>query len=107
MSGRWIPLQDIKSGNKFKRMHAERAAINYIIQGSAADLIKVAMLDLKKAGYMPIIQVHDELIFEVSPQNAEADLIKIKGIMESVVPLSVPVVVDAHIGKNWAEAKGA
>ena len=106
MSGRWIPLPDLASKNKWKRMHAERAAVNYIIQGSAADIIKVAMLELNKAGFFPLIQVHDELIFEVDPANAKADLAKIKAIMEKVVSLSVPIIADAHIGNNWQEAKG-
>lgn len=106
MSGRWIPLPDLASRNKWKRAHAERAAVNYVIQGSAADIIKVAMLELKKQGYDPLIQVHDELIFEVDPATAQEDLKKIKSIMETVVKLSVPIVADAHIGKNWQEAKG-
>lgn len=106
MSGRWIPLPDLASRNKWKRMHAERAAVNYIIQGSAADIIKVAMLELRKQGFSPLIQVHDELIFEVDPATAQQDLIKIKQIMENVVSLSVPIVADAHIGKDWDEAKG-
>lgn len=106
MSGRWIPLPDLASRNKWKRMHAERAAVNYIIQGSAADIIKVAMLELKKQGYESVIQVHDELIFEVDPMTAQADLMKIKGIMENVVQLTVPIIADAHIGGNWQEAKG-
>ncbi len=106
MSGRFIPLPDLKSRNKWKRMHAERAAINYIIQGSAADIIKVTMIELDKQGYKPLLQVHDELIFEVEPATADADLKKIKQIMENVTKLSVPIVADAHIGTNWNEAKG-
>lgn len=106
MSGRFIPLPDLKSRNRWKRMHAERAAINYIIQGSAADIIKVAMIELDKKGYKPLLQVHDELIFEVDPANAGMDMIDIKNIMENVVKLSVPIVADAHIGSDWNEAKG-
>jgi DNA polymerase-1 len=106
MSGRFIPLPDLKSRNRWKRMHAERAAINYIIQGSAADIIKVAMIELDKQGYKPLLQVHDELIFEVDPSTADAEMQKIKQIMENVVKLSVPILADAHIGSDWNEAKG-
>ncbi len=106
MSGRFIPLPDLKSRNRWKMMHAERAAINYIIQGSAADIIKVAMIELDKQGYKPLLQVHDELIFEVDPATADAEMKKIVSIMENVVKLSVPIVADAHIGKDWNEAKG-
>lgn len=106
MSGRFIPLPELKERVFWKRMHAERAAVNYIIQGSAADIIKVAMLELKKNGYESVIQVHDELIFEADPLTAEADLVKIKQIMENVVKLTVPIVADAHIGSTWDAAKG-
>ena len=106
MSGRFIPLPDLKSRNRWKRMHAERAAINYIIQGSAADIIKVAMIELDKQGYKPLLQVHDELIFEVDPSTADAEMKKIVHIMENVVKLSVPIVADGHIGMDWNEAKG-
>lgn len=107
MSGRFVPLPDLNSKNKWKRMHAERAAVNYIIQGSAADIIKVAMIEIQKAGYHPILQVHDELLFEVSPLTAQDDMLAIKKIMENVVKLSVPLVVDIHVGINWNDAKGA
>ena len=105
MSGRFVPLADLTSRNKWDRLHAERASVNYIIQGSAADIIKVAMNQLKDAGYLPVLQVHDELIFEVNPVTAQEDLIKIKAIMENVVKLSVPLVADIHIGMNWNDAK--
>ena len=107
MSGRFVPLPEINSRNKWKRMHAERAAVNYVIQGSAADILKVAMLRLQDAGYVPSLQVHDELLFEVEPSNADAALLEIKNIMEGVVTLTVPLVVDIHKGGNWNAAKGA
>lgn len=106
MSGRYIPLVDLKSKNQWKRFHAERAAINYIIQGSAADIIKVAMLELTKKGYTIVLQVHDELIFEVDPQDVARAEAEIKQIMENVVTLSVPIVADIGHGCNWDEAKG-
>ncbi len=105
MSGRFIPIPDLKSKNRWKVMHAERAAINYIIQGSAADIIKVAMLEVNKQGYKPVLQVHDELIFEVDPTTAQEDMKKLVSIMENVVKLSVPIIADAHIGSNWNDAK--
>lgn len=106
MSGRFIPLPDLASKNKWKCRHAERAAINYVIQGSAADIIKVAMIQLDKQGYKPVLQVHDELIFEVDPNTAQADMQAIVKTMENVVKLSVPIVADAKIGSDWNEAKG-
>lgn len=105
MSGRWIPLPDLSSKSKWDRMHAERAAVNYVIQGSAADILKVAMLELKKQGFTAVLQVHDELLFEAEPDKAEATLAKVKQIMENVVQLSVPLVADVHVGKTWREAK--
>lgn len=106
MSGRFIPLPELSHKNRWKRQHAERAAINYVIQGSAADIIKVAMIELNKHGYPSILQVHDELIFEVSPLTAQDDLKEIQHIMENVVQLTVPLKVDIHIGGNWQDAKG-
>jgi DNA polymerase-1 len=105
MCGRWIPLPGIVSKNKWDRLHYERASVNYIIQGSAADIIKVAMLQLKAAGYMPVLQVHDELLFEVKPEDVAKALREIKSIMEGVVTLAVPLIVDGHEGENWREAK--
>lgn len=106
MSGRIVPLPDIISKNKWKRMHAERAAVNYVIQGSAADIIKVAMLRLYDAGFLPNLQVHDELLIEVDPKHLHRDMRKVKKIMEGVVKLTVPLVVDIHCGRNWNAAKG-
>lgn len=106
MSGRWIPLPDLKSSNKWKRAHAERAAINYIIQGSAADIIKVAMIELDKKGFEPLLTVHDELLFEVDKtSNVRAFAKEVKKIMNNVVQLAVPLDADVHLGYNWKEAK--
>jgi len=109
--GHWIPLPGINSSNPYEVFHWERAAVNYIIQGSAAEIIKLAMLVVDKNGYHPILQVHDELLFEVpakdfiEPISPNHPLI-IQHIMESVISLRVPVVVDIGYGKNWSEAKG-
>lgn len=101
--GRSIPLPGLSSRDLRLRSHAERCAVNYIIQGSAAEVIKLAMIRCVEAGYLPRVQVHDELIFSLQTAN---DLPNIKRIMESVVNLDVPLVVDIHEGKNWNDAKG-
>ena len=74
-------------------------ALNSLIQGSAADMTKKAMLACHKEGYTPHLQVHDELCFSV---QAEQNAMEIQHLMENVVKLSVPVVVDCDIGNNWA-----
>ncbi len=108
--GRRCAIPEINSKNGAVRSYAERNAINYPIQGSAADIIKVAMVNidrrLRAEGLKTrmVLQVHDELVFDV-PQ-AELELIKqlVKQEMENAVPLSVPVVVDIGVGNNWSEA---
>jgi DNA polymerase-1 len=103
-SKRWIPLPGIDSPNQYERMHWERAAVNYTIQGSAAEILKLAMIKLRKEGYIPLLTVHDELLFEST--DTEVDLPKIKKTMETIVMLDVPLEVDIHTGKTWKEAKG-
>ncbi|MFA5148280.1 MAG: DNA polymerase I [Candidatus Omnitrophota bacterium] len=101
---------EIISKNNSVRQFAERAAINAPIQGSAADLIKIAMINIhnvireKKLKSKMILQVHDELIFEVPPEEVEEmkKLVKIR--MEDVVKLNVPVKVQVKAGGNWLEA---
>jgi len=108
--GRRCAIPEINSTNGAVRSYAERNAINYPIQGSAADIIKVAMINidrrLRAEGLKTrmVLQVHDELVFDV-PQD-ELELIKplVKQEMENAVPLSVPVVVDIGVGNNWSEA---
>jgi len=86
-----------------------RAAANAPIQGSSADIIKIAMIKmhevLKDYQARLLLQVHDELIFEVPPAECEELQSKIKSAMESAIQLSVPLVVDVHAGQNWMEAK--
>lgn len=99
--------------SRLKLSHIEaqllRAAANAPIQGSSADLIKIAMLKLHQAlaGYQAklLLQVHDELVLEIPPAEWQELRIKIKSIMENAVPLSIPLVVEIHSGKNWMEAK--
>ena len=103
-------LPDLKSKNKQVKEFAERAAINTPIQGSAADMIKVAMINIHRRikdegrGAKMIIQVHDELVFEVLENEIEADKRLVKEEMENVMNLSVPIAAEIHTGKNWNEA---
>ncbi len=105
--GRRRVVPDIKSGNRARRLAAERIAMNMPIQGSAADILKLAMLKLATpptAGARMVLTVHDELVFEVP--NAEVDEAKeqIKNLMESAYELSVPLIVDVGSGSNWNAA---
>jgi DNA polymerase-1 len=110
MMGRKNILNDINSRNGIVRGNAERYAINAPIQGSAADIIKLAMIDiyneLQKKQYKTkmILQVHDELVFDV--YKPELDEIKelVKSKMENVIKLSIPLTVDMGIGDNWLQA---
>jgi DNA polymerase-1 len=104
---RYIP--EINSPNRQKREFAERTAINTPIQGSAADLIKVVMIDiqkeLKNRKSRMILQVHDELVFEVHKDELDEIKDMVKDKMENTVDLEVPVKVDIGVGENWLEAK--
>ena len=108
--GRRLYLNEINAGNGLRRQAAERAAINAPLQGSAADIIKKAMIDIQDflEKEMPkvkvIMQVHDELIFEAPKENAEEVLSTMKGMMEKAVKLDIPLIADAAIGDNWNEA---
>ena len=108
--GRRRYLQNINSQNNMLRSSSERNAINAPIQGSAADIIKIAMIninsELKKQSLKSkmLLQVHDELVFDV--HKSEKDQIKdiVKTTMESAVKLKVPLKIDLEFGKNWLEA---
>ncbi len=108
--GRRLYLKEINAVNGLRRQAAERAAINAPLQGSAADIIKKAMIDIQDflEKEMPkvkvIMQVHDELIFEAPKENAEEVLSTMKGMMEKAVKLDIPLIADAAIGDNWNEA---
>ncbi len=108
--GRRRYLRDINSGNSFVRGMAERNAINAPIQGSAADIIKGAMiriqylLEKEKMKTKMILQVHDELLFDLYIPEKESVIEKVIREMEHVVELKVPLTVDYGTGKNWLEA---
>jgi DNA polymerase-1 len=103
-------LPDIGSSNRSVRQFAERIAINAPIQGTAADLIKVAMINIherllqERRKSKLILQIHDELVFEVPEKELDPIKIMVKEEMEGVVKLYIPLKVDVGVGKNWAEA---
>ena len=108
--GRKLHVAAINDSNGLRRQAAERAAINAPLQGSAADIIKKAMIDVdhwignNNSDIKMIMQVHDELIFEVKKGFAEEALENITSLMEESVQLDIPLIVDANTGANWNEA---
>jgi DNA polymerase-1 len=110
MTGRRRYLRDITSGNGNIRSNAERMAINTPIQGTAADMIKLAMVRvdtaLREGGFETrmLLQVHDELVFEVPRREVERVRPLVEEGMMNALPLKVPVVVEMGTGDNWLEA---
>ena len=108
--GRRLWLPDIRSGNQGRRQGAERAAINAPMQGTAADLIKLAMiavqgwLEAEKFATRMIMQVHDELVLEVPESELERVKAKVPELMGGVAKLDVPLVAEPGVGMNWEEA---
>jgi DNA polymerase-1 len=108
--GRIRLLPDINSSNKNLREFAERTAINTPIQGTAADLIKVAMIkvdsEFTKNGLKSamLLSVHDEIVFEVPPDELDEVKSIVKKTMEGIWDLKVPLKVNVAVGENWAEA---
>jgi len=108
--GRKLHVTEINASNGLRRQAAERAAINAPLQGSAADIIKKAMIDVDEwigednLNIKMIMQVHDELIFEVKKDFAEEALTNVINLMERAVKLDIPLIVDANQGANWNEA---
>ena len=89
-------------GNNIRRAFTYKA-LNRLIQGSAADQTKQAMINCYKQGYQPLLQIHDELCFSI---NEDADIKGVKEVMENAIEnLKVPFKVDVAIGKSWGEAK--
>lgn len=109
LDGRRLYLPDIKSSNAIRRKAAERAAINAPMQGTAADIIKRAMIEVdrwlqQQPDVKMIMQVHDELVFEVKESLLDEACEKIRLLMESSMQLDVPLQVEVGIGDNWDEA---
>ena len=108
--GRRIELPDIRGGSGPRRAGAERQAINAPMQGTAADLIKLAMvavqkwLDEKKLATKLIMQVHDELVLEVPQEELEPVKEGVRELMQNVAKLDVALVVDVGVGVNWDQA---
>ncbi|MGZ5613460.1 MAG: DNA polymerase I [Methylobacter sp.] len=108
--GRRLYLPEINSRNAARRQYAERTAINAPMQGTAADIIKRAMLAAdhwlykEKPDAKMIMQVHDELVFEIAQDQIDSCAAKIKSLMCAAVDLDVPLIVDIGVGDNWDEA---
>ncbi|MBS1715674.1 MAG: DNA polymerase I [Armatimonadetes bacterium] len=112
LCGRRRLFPDIHSANRGVRLYAERQAMNAPLQGTAADMIKLAMIqvhrDLAGSPHRMLLQVHDELVFEVAEPIGAGDplLGRLKSHMEEALPLQVPVEVDGKLGPNWLEMTG-
>lgn len=110
MLGRKRPIPDIDARTPHRRQQAERFAVNTIVQGTAADLIKKAMVDLDQTlrddpcGARMVLQIHDELLLAVAEDLAPATEERVRSVMEAVVDLAVPLVVSTSIGKDWHAA---
>jgi DNA polymerase-1 len=107
--GRRRPIPDMNSRNPSARNFAERTAVNTPLQGTAADMIKLAMIriaeKLRNRETRMLLQVHDELVFEAPPGEVDEVRAMVKTEMESVRKLDVPMVVDVGVGDNWRDAK--
>jgi DNA polymerase-1 len=110
--GRVRPIPDIQSRNPNLRGFAERTAVNTPLQGTAADMIKIAMIRIRqrlrthRLESKMTLQVHDELLFDVPDGEVETMRSLVKEEMENVIQLKVPIVVDVGIGQNWRDLKG-
>ena len=110
LAGRRLYLPDINARNGQMRQYAERTAINAPMQGTAADIIKTAMiaiddwLDKTELDIQMLMQVHDELVFEVAEQDLDAAMAAIKPLMEQAMTLKVPLIVEIGTGDNWDQA---
>ncbi len=108
--GRRLYLPEINASNGMRRQAAERTAINAPMQGSAADIIKLAMIDIhnwfktEKPDCFMVMQVHDELVFEVAEDKVDEYQKIIEKLMTDAVELSVPLIVDIGVGDNWEQA---
>ena len=102
-------MPDLKSSNRNVAANAERMAINMPIQGTSADMIKIAMIALhreiinSKRQARMVLQVHDELVFSLPESEVDEFQPVVRRLMEEAMPLDVPVRVDMKVGKTWAE----
>jgi len=109
--GRRRPIPDIHAGNQGIRAYAERAAVNAPLQGTAADIIKVAMVRLaprlptEAPGCRLLLQVHDELVFQVQRETLPAATSLVREVMQGAQQLDVPLVVDCKAGANWRDVE--
>ena len=105
--GRVRPLPNIHSQNRSQRQFEERAAVNTFLQGTAAEILKKAMIAIdqlivtQNLNAKMIIQVHDELVFDVHNTDVEALKVMVSQTMQSVVNYHIPLTVDMHVGNNW------
>ena len=110
VTGRRRYIRDILAKNKMVRAGAERTAINAPIQGTAADMIKIAMVQTEdylrrtRAASRLLLQVHDELVFELAPDEKDELIPHIEQIMKDAIPMQVPIVVESGTGSNWLQA---
>ena len=110
VTGRRRYIRDINAKNKMVRSGAERNAINAPIQGTAADMIKIAMtrieevLQTQQAKTAMLLQVHDELVFDLDPDEEEQLVPQIEAIMKQAIPMQIPILIESGIGDNWLEA---
>ena len=111
LSGTKRVINEIRSSNFNIRSFGERAAMNMPLQGSSADIIKIAMIRLfdrlRREGLRSklILQVHDELVLDAFEEERDAVMRIVKEEMENAVELRVPLIAEVHCGKNWYEAK--
>jgi DNA polymerase-1 len=110
ITGRRRYIRDINARNQMVRSGAERNAINAPIQGTAADMIKIAMIAIqkllneRKANTKLLLQVHDELVFDLDPAEADELVPLIEEKMKSAIPMEIPILVESGTGSNWLEA---
>ena len=109
-TGRRRYLRDINSRNRSLRSAAERLAMNSPLQGTAADMLKLAMIKvhraLREGGFQTkmLLTVHDEIVFDMRKDEQETVIPVISECMQTALPMDVPIVVETGVGKNWLEA---
>jgi len=105
IAGRVIQIKGLHADDKFERLAAERQVVSYLIQGSASDIMKIAMIKLSENGYVGNITVHDEVDFILPEENIDQDAEAIKSIMEDCIKLFIPLKCSIGVEHSWAGAK--